>query len=377
MILLVSRVFPPRTGGIENYVYNAYSRLRDVIVITPEYDGSKRFDKNQTIDIRRVAIKPKFLQAGKLPLIPLFFAALKHGLRDNLKQIHCDQVQSGLVGYLLNKLLGKPYTVCTYGMEITGGGSQRLKSLVLRKASQIITISQFTKESLIKKLKVPEEKICLIPPGTDVNHFQPGIDYQQVVEKYHLEGKRVILSVGRLNRDSRYKNFDSVIRIMPRILKKVPNAVYLIVGSGDDLEHLQDIAAQMGVSSRVIFAGQVSYADLPKFYNACQVFVMVSKDETAEGKTSGEGFGIVYLEANACGKPVIAGEAGGAREAAVDGYTGLLVSPDNSEEIVNAVVKLLTNPQLAKKLGEQGRKRVVDNFSWEMAAIKLRSVCRL
>ena len=162
-----------------------------------------------------------------------------------------------------------------------------------------------------------------------------------------------------------------VIRALPYLLQTVPDVRYIIVGSGPQatLDHL---ARELRVRDRVIFAGLVPDDDLPAIYALCDLFVMPSRQNLAQ--QSVEGFGLVYLEANACGKAVVGGRSGGVGDAVQDGVTGLLVDPHDPKDIANAVGILLTNRELARQLGEQGRSRVVKDFTWDTVGKRIQGI---
>ncbi|MCK4262075.1 glycosyltransferase, partial [bacterium] len=212
----------------------------------------------------------------------------------------------------------------------------------------------------------------VIPPGVDSLRFRPDLDADAVLKKHHLFGRQVILTVSHLVRRKGHAN---VIRALPRVLEKVPEAIYLIVGRGPEDDNLRKLAQTLGILDRVVFAGFVSNEEIPLYYNVCQVFIMPSYEIKEEGDV--EGFGIVFLEANACGKPVIGGRSGGVVDAVVDGETGLLVDPLNTEEISVALVKLLYDESLAERLGQRGRKRVEKELSWEKVTERILGVMKL
>ena len=159
------------------------------------------------------------------------------------------------------------------------------------------------------------------------------------------------------------KGHDMVIRALPRVRQTVPDVTYLIIGDGPYRGQLEALAGALGVRDRVIFAGGIPNEELPPIYALSDLFVMPSRDQSEECDV--EGFGVVFLEANACAKPVVGGRSGGICEAISDGVTGLLVDPNDPEDIANALVRLLTNSDLATRLGKRGRLRVVRDFSWE------------
>ena len=162
------------------------------------------------------------------------------------------------------------------------------------------------------------------------------------------------------------KGHDVMIRALPQILKNIPDVCYLIVGSGPAKPMLEELTFSMGVQGNVIFLENVGDAELPSIYGVCDVFVMLSRANIEACDV--EGFGIVYIEANACGKPVIAGKSGGIADAVVDGETGLLVPPDSPETLAESICRVLTHKEYAERLGQQGRERAIREFSWDAIA---------
>jgi phosphatidylinositol alpha-1,6-mannosyltransferase len=192
---------------------------------------------------------------------------------------------------------------------------------------------------------------------------------QRLLGEWHRE--HIILSVGNLV--SR-KGHDMVIRALPRLLDIMGDVTYLIVGDGPHRAELEALALALGVRERVAFAGRVPDEDLPDIYALCDAFVLPSREQLDSCDV--EGFGMVFLEANASGKPVVAGRSGGIGDAVLDGETGLLVDPLDPDCIASSIGKLLANPQLASRMGEQGRERAVREFSWPAVAARLRGILR-
>jgi phosphatidylinositol alpha-1,6-mannosyltransferase len=240
-----------------------------------------------------------------------------------------------------------------------------LRKVILKNAGKVITISNFTKGKLLE-LGVKETEVRMVPPGVEVDKFTGKRNPQNVLDAYKIHDKKVILTVGRL---IERKGQDMVIKALPTVLKRFPDVVYLIVGDGPNRLALEELATSLNLEQKVIFAGLVPDEALPLYYETCDIFIMPSR--TIEKTGHVEGFGIVYLEANLCGKPVIGGRSGGVPDAIVDGVTGLLVDPLDSSEIAEAIIKLLSNPELARKMGQAGRIRAQTEFNWDKIVGKL------
>jgi phosphatidylinositol alpha-1,6-mannosyltransferase len=307
-------------------------------------------------------------------IIRLLFLAMGIIKKEKIeKVIIANILPTGIIGIFLKLFTAKPYILFTYGMDVFYPRSwvrRSVISLILKQAEKIIAISRYTRMCLTR-FGVNIEKSFIITPATDCSYFQPGKDVSSIQDKYSVKGKKVILTVGRL--DMR-KGQDMVIRSLPVIIKEIPEVVYLIVGRGDDRERLVSIVEELSLKDHVYFAGGVHREELPLFYNLCDLFIMVSRELEETGNV--EGFGIVYLEANACGKPVIAGKSGGVEDAVVDGYSGFVVNPKDPGAIQHAMLTLLKDKELALKLGRNGLERVREQFTWERASRQLYQVLK-
>jgi phosphatidylinositol alpha-1,6-mannosyltransferase len=234
---------------------------------------------------------------------------------------------------------------------------------VFRRADRIIANSEWTRDELVR-MGVDPARITLIYPGVDVDRYRPGLDCDDLKAGIGLAGgEKLILTVGRL---SRRKGFDQVIRSLPLLAGRGIRARVALIGIGEDWDYLQAVAREAGVADRVHLLGHVPMEDLPRWYNACDVFAMPNRD--IDGDT--EGFGLVYLEAAACGKPAIAGLAGGTGAAVVDGVTGLRVDGANTEAVADGIARILGDIEFAQRLGRAGLERARRDFSWEAIAAR-------
>ena len=364
-ILLCANDYPPDVGGIQTYSYQVAKNLaalgEEVTVLAPRLEGDRKFDGQQ--EFRTIRVDKKIL------LYPKFFWTLRKYRVEKILVAH--RADYAALASWANRAWLLPYYPVIYGAEILIAGRKKRIHSSMERAKRIITISHFTRERLLE-LGIEEKEIEVIPPGVDSLRFRPDLDADAVLKKHHLFGRQVILTVSHLVRRKGHAN---VIRALPRVLEKVPEAIYLIVGRGPEDDNLRKLAQTLGILDRVVFAGFVSNEEIPLYYNVCQVFIMPSYEIKEEGDV--EGFGIVFLEANACGKPVIGGRSGGVVDAVVDGETGLLVDPLNTEEISVALVKLLTDESLAERLGQRGRKRVEKELSWEKVTERILGVMKL
>jgi phosphatidylinositol alpha-1,6-mannosyltransferase len=191
---------------------------------------------------------------------------------------------------------------------------------------------------------------------------------QRIRQKHHLGAAPVLLTVGRLQRR---KGQDMVIHALPQILQSLPQVKYVIVGTGEELTSLTTLAQELGVQDSVVFAGIVPDQELAAYYAACDVFIMPNRQIGSDI----EGFGMVYLEASAAGKPVVGGKSGGTDDAILSDVTGLRVDGNSSVEIANAIIDLLSTPDKAKAMGMHGRQRVEREFTWDTVVQRTRALC--
>ena len=371
-ILIATLEFPPQKGGIANYLFGIVKHLpRDKAVVLAPKNPSLPLPSEKEggfkIHRKKLISKFPFLWPGWLPLL---FYLILISQREKVESILAGQVLPvGTAAFLVKKFLGIPYFISCHGMDILVAQKsprrKRLLNKILEQAQGVIANSQFTKNELTK-IGVPENKITIIYPCPSSKKQENNkTKKQEIVEKFQLQDKKILLTVGRL---VERKGHDKIIEALPKILEHMPNAMYVVVGDGPEKEKLQVLGSKLQVQNKVMFVGEVSDEELRAFYELCDVFIMVSRQINGDV----EGFGTVYLEANQYGKPVVAGRSGGVAEAVEDGVTGLVIDdPTNTSQIAEAAIKLLAEDDLAKKLGAQGRNCVERKFKWEIQVKKL------
>jgi phosphatidyl-myo-inositol dimannoside synthase len=249
-----------------------------------------------------------------------------------------------------------PYVVVVHGAEMAAGWGRRLAPKVLRRSDGVVAHSQFT-AGQAAALGARSDRILQIASGIDETHLRPSS--AAVPAEWDLDGCKILLTVSRL--DQERKGHDVVLNALPIIARTVPHVRYVIVGGGRLRASLESHAKELGVADRCLFTGRISDEALAALYDRCDVFVMPSRI----GQDGAyEGYGVVYLEANAHGVPVIGGTEGGVPSAVVAGETGLLVNPRSKDAVAEAAIVLLTNEEEARRLGENGRRRVIEELSW-------------
>lgn len=368
--LLITVDFPPSAGGVQTHSYEIANNLAKlgerVIVLAPRQKGDFEFDSKQ----KYLTIRVKISKIKRFNIIILLFKALFVIKKYNINRIYATSwYPCGVTSMIVSKLFGIPYFVAIHGLDAVIAQKTKIPKafliLTLKNSKKVIALGSYQRISLLQ-LGIQEEKINVVPEGVDLEKFNPNIDSSDIIEKYG-DGNKIVLTVSRL---VKRKGHDMVIKALPDVLKKVPDVRYLIVGTGPEESNLKRMTEDLGLREHVVFTGFVPESDLPKYYNACDVFIMANREINGDI----EGFGIVFLEANACCKPVIGGKSGGTMDAIENGKTGFLVNPLNVEEISNALITLLTDSDLSERLGKNGRIRVEERFSYFTIAKEINKI---
>jgi len=221
------------------------------------------------------------------------------------------------------------------GIDAWRPTESRLTNFLLKHIDAFISISDFTRDKFLAWAKLDSTKGFLLPNAIDISDYGPGPKNPALVDRYNLHKKTVLMTLGRLVSHERYKGFDEVIDILPDLIKEVPAIVYMIAGDGDDRSRLEEKAMSLGLTDRIIFTGLIPEAEKADHYRLADAYVMPSR---------GEGFGFVFLEAMACGIPVVASQSDGSREAVRNGSLGLLVNPADKRELKKAILEALNRP---------------------------------
>lgn len=377
-MLWITDDFLPHLGGSRLLYYHTIKCFPtgEVTLITKRRPGWREFDAHEANPIKRGFFRKLSIHPF-LNDLPVYAEMMALGacwsLRLRPDVIVCGEVlPTGLVGRVLSLAGGAPYLVYIHGEEVNVlknlRGEKALAFSVLRAAHAVVATSTPAHGEALRQ-GVRPDRLHLLTPGVDDYFFNAEPRPERVRSRYGLEGKMVLLTVGRL---VERKGHELMIRALPQMRRVFPHLAYLIVGTGPIEEKLKRIAREEGLSGAVIFAGRLSREELVDCYAACDVFVMPHR-ELPDGDT--EGAGIVFLEAAALGKPVIAGIAGGSGDSVIDGETGFRVDSTRPEEIVQRLSRLLRDRGLARQMGEAGRRRVILERRWEDRARELRRIC--
>jgi phosphatidylinositol alpha-1,6-mannosyltransferase len=367
--LLISSVYyPPQVGGISRIMENLANAMgpERLCCLTGAMGAVGSVSASGTRVYRSPAV---FADRAKVVRAAAWGRVISSiMLRERPQAVLLGTAYDAAYGRWLRRWLGLPFVVYAHGNEILDilAGRQRNAAIagsLLDGASGVAAVSRFT-AGLVKDAGVEPSRI------TVVKFTSRKVDdawRRRLLGDRHAD--RIILTAGNL---VARKGHDMVIRALPRVRTIVPDVTYLVVGDGPHREELARLARSLGVRDRVVFAGRAEESDLPAFYALADVFIMASRVRPEEGDV--EGFGIVYLEASACGKPVIGGRSGGVPEAIVEGVTGLLVNPMDHEEIAHALATILNDREFATRLGAEGQARVARDFTWARAADRMSAV---
>jgi phosphatidylinositol alpha-1,6-mannosyltransferase len=365
-VLVVTNDFPPRQGGIQSYVHELIRRqpADTVVVYASDHEGSRGFDAAQQFPVVR-ARTPMLLPT---PAAARTAAGL---LRESGASAVWFGASAplGLMAPALRRAGAERIVASTHGHELgwamLPGARQALRRI--GEATDIVTyITGYTRDRLASAFG-PHPRLQALPPGVDLETFRPGVDGADVRRRYGLSDAPVVLCVSRL---VRRKGQDELIAVLPEVRRRIPATRLLLVGRGPEESRLRRLAQRLGVDSAVVFAGGVPLADLPSYYGAGNVFAMPCR--TRRAGMDVEGLGIVYLEASACGLPVIAGDSGGAPEAVRDGETGYVVGAGDRAALTDRLVALLGDPELRRRMGTAGRSWVEAEWPWQVGAARLR-----
>jgi len=350
-ILLFTLEYPPFKGGVANYYANIVNHWPKDDKIFVLHNNDKALIKN-------------WLSIKWLPAVWQLYLKIK---KDKINHIIVGHVLPlGTAAYFVSKITKTPYTVILHGMDLAYAQKlprkKKMAYKVLKNADNVICVSSYTaeltKEFLEEKLHV---KIKIVNPGIISELTTDKKLGEEIKVKHGLANNIVLFSIGRL---VKRKGFDNVIKAMPEILKSVPNLYYIIAGDGLDKIYLKELAK--GIDN-IIFLGLITDEEKWAWLSLCDIFITPARNIDGDF----EGFGIVYLEANLAGKPVIAGNVAGVKDAVAGAYSGILVDPENIDRIAGAVIGLAQDAKLRIKLGEQGRERAINEFNWPRQVAKI------
>ncbi|MBD2099617.1 glycosyltransferase [Leptolyngbya sp. FACHB-261] len=358
--LWVPDLFEGGKGGIRVYstfLIQALQKLRPHC----KYDIFLKHDAAQPSNLPFLE-QTQFHFSGQWPLrfrTPAFaFQLASYGLWQRPSLILSTHLNFTVVAYWLKQLTGTPYWAVAHGVDAWDIQKPALRR-GLQGADRILAVSDYTRTRLLQEQDLDPERVVLLPNTFDSDRFQIKSKPEALLKRYCLQAEQpVILTVARLDATERYKGYDQILQALPEIRQQIPDVHYLLVGQGSDRPRIEQLVDQLQLQDCVTLTGFVPDQELGDHYNLCDVFAMPSKSE---------GFGIVYLEALACGKPTLGGNQDGATDALCQGDLGVLVDPDDVPALAQTLTTVLQgtypNPRIYQP--EWLRQQVIERFGWQ------------
>jgi phosphatidylinositol alpha-1,6-mannosyltransferase len=361
-LFVVTNDFPPRIGGINYYVDQMMRQwpAGSVTIFSSRFAGWEAFDREYPHEVIRLETE-----------MMLPSPAVRRRLHAELRSRKPDVVVFGAtwplghMGPAIRRKVGIPYAGFTHGLELTGTLVPGLLRHIGRDAALLTAVSEWARKALERSFGW-EGRMELLPSGIDTERFRPDVSDSAIRERHALGSAPVVCCVSRL---VARKGQDMLIRALPAVARAVPGVRLLIVGVGPYEAALRQLASDTGVTDRVVFAGAASYDELPAYFRAGDVFAMPCRLRWFGFDV--EALGAVFLQGASVGRPVIAGDSGGAPEAVLPGKTGLVVDPTRPAPLAEAITSLLTDRPRAEAMGRAGAEWVHNEWTWEKMAARL------
>jgi len=367
--------FKPLLGGVANYVHELavqFSRRAQVHVLSRNLPGMEEFDRNLPYRITRIPVPTSTWMS-----YPVFARALRPLIQQQPPDaIFCPTwLPDGAAARSAIGPAAVPYFVAAHGMEVFDNFAnfrnsirtvltRKLKREVFQGAERVFPVSNYTRRAVLAEGGVDEGSAITVNNGVNPEIFRQSPDRADLRARYRPRGtEKILLTVTRLYP---YKGVDRVLEALPAIVRAVPGLRYLVAGTGPDQARLQALSIRLGLQDHVTFLGPVPLAKVLELYNAADLFVMLSREALPDV----EGFGLVFLEAAACGLPSLGGRSGGIPDAIEEGKSGWLVDPCNTDEIGTTIVELLNSPGKLQRASEFCLSTAPQK-TWERAADRI------
>jgi phosphatidylinositol alpha-1,6-mannosyltransferase len=375
-ILLLSEIFPPRVGGSGRWFWEIYSRLprRDVVVAAGADPRHTEFDRTHDLNVERLPLSMPEWGVKSLLGLRGYWKALRR-LRGVVARwqpgfIHSGRcLPEGVMALALKRWTGLPYLCYVHGEDVRAAASSREQAWLVRQvlgnAALLIANSASTQNILRTEWRVPRRRIRILHPGVDTRRFVPAPPDPLVRAKLGWQDRRVVLTVGRLQKR---KGQDRLIEALPAIRQRIPDVLYAIVGGGEEREALQRLAAVHGVENHVQFHGEPCDDEIISCYQQCDLFALPNREVNGDV----EGFGMVLLEAQSCGRPVLTGASGGTAETLSMPDTGMVTDCGDATNLAGLVSELLGDPGRLEAMGRRARAWAVERFDWNPLAAATR-----
>jgi phosphatidyl-myo-inositol dimannoside synthase len=360
-ILLVTNDFGPRAGGIETFVMGLLERVPkgEVIVYTSHQSSTGEYDRRWRDEYGVEVVRDK---SSILLPTPRVIRNLQKLIDErNLSTVWFGAAAPlGVSARWLRKAGAQHIVALTHGHEVWWSKVWPFSwaiSEIARSVDVVTYLGDFTQQAIARRFK-DKNKLKKIAPGIDTEHFRP-LDGRELREKYGIADRATIVSVGRL---VHRKGQDRLVEAMPLVLKEIPEAHLVFIGEGPHRKKLDELVKKLKLKNHVTFIGRIQYSDLPRHISLGDIFAMPSRSRLFGLEV--EGLGIVYLEASACGLPVVGGNSGGAPDAVKEGITGFVVDGNNLPEIADRIITLLKDDELRNQMGNAGRSWAMEEWQW-------------
>jgi len=361
-ILLVTNDFGPRAGGIETFVMGLLERVPkgEVIVYTSHQSSTGEYDRRWRDDYGVEVVRDK---SSILLPTPRVIRNLQKLIRErNLSTVWFGAAAPlGVSARWLRRAGAQHIVALTHGHEVWWSKVWPFSwaiSEIARSVDVVTYLGDFTHQAIARRFK-DKNKLTKIAPGIDTEHFRP-LDGRELREKYGIADRATIVSVGRL---VHRKGQDRLVEAMPLVLKEIPEAHLVFIGEGPHRKRLDELVKKFKLENHVTFIGRIQYSDLPRHFSLGDIFAMPSRSRLFGLEV--EGLGIVYLEASACGLPVVGGNSGGAPDAVKEGITGFVVDGNKLPEIADRIITLLKDDELRNQMGNAGRSWAMEEWQWK------------
>lgn len=370
--LLLSEIFPPKHGGSGRWFWEIYSRLpkEQYRLLVGEDPRQREFDATHNLQLARAPLTMsqwglKSFSALK-DYVRLFRLVRSVVRQERISTLHVGRcLPEGWIAWMLRRFTGLPYLCYVHGEDVETAACSRELSFMVRRvldrADRLIANSHNTARLLRENWNVPERQIQILHPGCDTTRFVPAPRDHATRAALGWNDRPVILTVGRLQKR---KGHDVMIQSLSSIREAIPDVLYAIIGDGEERESLERLAVAQGVQSSVQFLREIDDAAMIRCYQQCDLFVLPNRQVGRDV----EGFGMVLVEAQACGRPVIAGASGGTCETMNPGETGYVVPCDTPNELAPLIVKLLLDQARRLDMGAAAREWTTTRFEWENLA---------
>jgi len=367
-ILLVSEIFPPEHGGSGRWFWEIYSRLsrESIFIAAGQHPDEESFDNGHDLPLERIPLTMNAWGIRSFEGLRGYWRGFRNirrlVRRERITILHAARcLPEGVMAWTIKRRLGVPFICYVHGEDVNSASHSRelswLTRRVLDSAEYVVANSRNTADILHQEWNLNQTRVRVMHPGMDGDRFVPAAHSPETRQRLGWQGRTVVLTVGRLQKR---KGQDHMILALPSIRAHIPNILYAIVGDGEERSALKELAVQQGVMAHVRFLGELRDRELVECYQQCDLFALPNREVDRDI----EGFGMVLVEAQACGKAVLAGASGGTAETLRQNETGRCIPCDDPQVLAGNVVELLRDRASLERMGTAARAWAVERFDW-------------